>query len=51
MAPYVVAFHEGLRHSGLIEGENIVVEYRWADGNNEKLPALAGEPTPAACSC
>jgi len=43
MAPYVVAFHEGLRNSGLIEGENIVVEYRWADGNNEKLPALAGE--------
>jgi putative ABC transport system substrate-binding protein len=43
MAPYVAAFREGLRNRGLIEGENIVVEYRWADGNNEKLPALAGE--------
>ena len=43
MAPYVAAFREGLRNRGLIEGETIVVEYRWADGNNEKLPALAGE--------
>lgn len=43
MAPYVAAFREGLRNRGLIEGENIVVEYRWADGNNEKLPSLAGE--------
>jgi putative ABC transport system substrate-binding protein len=43
MAPYVAAFREGLRNRGLIEGENIVVEYRWADGNNEKLPALAAE--------
>jgi len=37
MAPYVAAFHEGLRNRGLIEVENIVVEYRWADGNTEKL--------------
>jgi putative ABC transport system substrate-binding protein len=43
MAPYVAAFREDLRNRGLIEGENVVVEYRWADGNNEKLPALAGE--------
>jgi len=43
MAPYVAAFREGLRNRGLIEGDNIVVEYRWADGNNEKLPALAGD--------
>jgi putative ABC transport system substrate-binding protein len=43
MAPYVAAFREGLRNRGLIEGENIVVEHRWGDGNNEKLPALAGE--------
>jgi putative ABC transport system substrate-binding protein len=43
MAPYVATFREGLRNRGLIEGENIVVEYRWADGNNEKLPALARE--------
>jgi len=43
MAPFVAPFREGLRDRGLIEGENIVVEYRWADGNNERLPALAGE--------
>jgi putative ABC transport system substrate-binding protein len=43
MAPYVATFREGLRNRRLIEGETIVVEYRWADGNNENLPALAGE--------
>jgi len=42
-APYVAIFREGLRNRGLIEGENVLVEYRWADGNNEKLPALAGD--------
>jgi putative ABC transport system substrate-binding protein len=43
VAPYVAAFREGLRDRGLIESEDIVVEYRYADGNSEKLPALAGE--------
>jgi putative ABC transport system substrate-binding protein len=43
VAPYVAAFRESHRNRGLIEGKNIAVEYRYADGNSEKLPALAVE--------
>jgi len=37
------AFRQGLRDMGLIEGENVLVEYRWADNQIERLPALASE--------
>jgi putative ABC transport system substrate-binding protein len=37
------ALRQGLRESGFIEGQNVAVEYRWADGQYERLPALAGE--------
>src|SRR5262245_17571102 len=37
------AFHQGLKETGYVEGENAAIEYRWADGENERLPALAGE--------
>src|SRR5215207_1011201 len=59
-AQYVEAFRLGLRDLGWIEGQNIVVEYRFAQGAFERLPALAAElvrlgvelilaaPTPAA---
>jgi ABC-type uncharacterized transport system substrate-binding protein len=37
------AFHKGLREAGFAEGTNLTVEYRWALGEYEKLPALAAE--------
>jgi putative tryptophan/tyrosine transport system substrate-binding protein len=39
----VRAFRQGLKEAGLIEGENVAVEYRWADHQVERLPALANE--------
>jgi len=37
------AFRQGLRDLGYVEGQNIVIESRWADGNYERLPTLAKE--------
>src|SRR5712672_2260112 len=41
MREYVVAFHRGLADTGFVEGRNLAVEYRWAEGHNDRLPALA----------
>jgi hypothetical protein len=35
------AFHRGLADTGLIDGRNVGIEYRWAAGRNDRLPALA----------
>ena len=40
---YFPAFQQGLRKLGYVEGKNIVIEYRWAAGERERLPALAAE--------
>jgi putative tryptophan/tyrosine transport system substrate-binding protein len=42
-AHLVAAFHQGLNETGFVEGQNVVIEYRWADGDYDRLPALAAE--------
>ena len=37
------AFHDGLRETGYVEGLNLAIEYCWAEGRNDRLPALAAE--------
>jgi len=42
-AVLIEALRSGLRDHGYIEGKNVRIEYRWAEGNYERLPALAAD--------
>ena len=42
-APNVEGFLQGLKDAGYIEGQNVSIEYRWSEGQYDRLPAMAAE--------
>jgi hypothetical protein len=43
VAYQVPAFNQGLNENGYVEGQNVAIEYRWADGHYDRLPALVSD--------
>jgi putative tryptophan/tyrosine transport system substrate-binding protein len=41
--PMVAAFRQGLKESGYVEDHNVAIEFRWAEGRTDRLPAMAAE--------
>src|SRR5262249_1027888 len=42
-APYVAAFLQGLKETGYVESQNVAIEFRWAEDQYDRLPAMAAD--------
>src|SRR5262245_52751945 len=41
--PMTAAFRQGLQESGHVDGQNVTIEYRWAEGRTDRLPEMAAD--------
>ena len=46
----VTALHQGLKEAGYVEGQNLAIEYRWADNRSDRIPALVADLVRSQCA-